>query len=223
MREVVLDTETTGLDPETGHRIVEIACIELINRVPSGELYQTYVNPERDIPEEAFQVHGLTADFLSGHPVFADVADDVLGFLGGSALVIHNAAFDLGFLNAEFVRLGRPVLNGIEVTDTVALARQKFPGAPVSLDALCRRFGVDASARELHGALLDARLLAEVYLELMGGRQPGLGLATEDAPDAIRAASARANRAPRPHGPSAAEEAAHAAFIAGLANPIWNR
>ena len=162
MREIVLDTETTGLDPAQGHRVVEIACIELINRIPSGRHYQTYINPERDMPEEAFRVHGLSADFLSGFPLFPEVADDFLAFIEDGALVIHNAAFDLGFLNAELGLMSRPALNGFEVVDTVALARRKFPGAPASLDALCRRFGIDNSDRDLHGALLDARLLADV-------------------------------------------------------------
>lgn len=222
-REVVLDTETTGLDPEAGHRIVEIACIELVNRVPSGRHYQTYVDPQREMPEEAFQVHGLSAEFLSGHPTFAEVAEAFLEFIGEGALVIHNAEFDLGFLNAELARVGRPALKGLEVVDTVALARRKFPGAPASLDALCRRFGIDTSERELHGALLDVRLLAEVYLELMGGRQPGLGLAAGATAGGDPAETSRDKRTPRPHAPSEAEEAAHAAFILSLKDPIWNR
>ncbi|MDH3242168.1 MAG: DNA polymerase III subunit epsilon [Alphaproteobacteria bacterium] len=223
MREIVLDTETTGLDPVGGHRVVEIACIELINRIPSGRHYQTYVNPERDMPEEAFRVHGLAADFLAQFPLFADVADDFLNFIEDGALVIHNAEFDLKFLNAELALIGRPPLDGFEVVDTVALARRKFPGAPASLDALCRRFGIDNSDRDLHGALLDTRLLADVYLELMGGRQPGLGLAAEAGEKAQAGTVERPVRAPRSHAASPEEQAAHAAFIGAMSDPIWNK
>ena len=223
MREIVLDTETTGLDPATGHRVVEIACIELINRIPSGRHYQTYVNPERDMPEEAFRVHGLSQDFLSQFPLFADVADDFLTFIEDGALVIHNAEFDLKFLNAELALIDRPRLDGFEVVDTVALARRKFPGAPASLDALCRRFGIDNSDRDLHGALLDTRLLADVYLELMGGRQPGLGLAAEVGEKAEAGRVDRPVRAPRSHEATAEEQAAHAAFVGAMDNPIWKK
>ncbi len=226
MREIVLDTETTGLDPTAGHRVVEIACLELINRVPSGRRYQTYIDPQRDMPEEAFRIHGLSTEFLSTQPCFTDVAEDFIAFLGDGDLVIHNAEFDLKFLNAELALIGRPPLDGFTIIDTVALARRKFPGAPASLDALCRRFGVDNSARELHGALLDAQLLAEVYLELMGGRQPGLGLAADAADQAEADGQARAGRktrAPRPHDASAEEGAAHAAFVESLTDPLWNK
>jgi DNA polymerase-3 subunit epsilon len=223
MREIVLDTETTGLDPAAGHRLVEIACIELINRIPSGRQYQTYVNPERDMPEEAFRVHGLSQEFLSQFPLFADVADDFLEFIEDGALVIHNAEFDLKFLNAELALIGRPRLDGFEVVDTVALARRKFPGAPASLDALCRRFGIDNSDRDLHGALLDTRLLADVYLELMGGRQPGLGLAAEAGEKAEASRVDRPVRAPRSHELTAEEQAAHAGFIGAMADPIWKK
>lgn len=223
MREIVLDTETTGLDPAQGHRVVEIACIELINRIPSGRQYQTYINPQRDMPEEAFRVHGLSADFLSDFPLFPEVADDFLAFIEDGALVIHNAAFDLGFLNAELGHMGRAALEGFEVVDTVALARRKFPGAPASLDALCRRFGIDNSDRDLHGALLDARLLADVYLELMGGRQPGLGLAAEETEVAAVSGVNRPVRTARPHEPSPDERAAHAAFVEAMSDPIWNK
>lgn len=226
MREIVLDTETTGLDPTAGHRVVEIACLELINRVPSGRRYQTYIDPQRDMPEEAFRIHGLSTEFLSTQPCFTDVAEDFIAFLGDGDLVIHNAEFDLKFLNAELALIGRPPLDGFTVIDTVALARRKFPGAPASLDALCRRFGVDNSGRELHGALLDAQLLAEVYLELMGGRQPGLGLAADAADQAeadSQARAARKTRAPRPHGASAEEGVAHAAFVESLTDPLWNK
>ncbi len=221
MREIVLDTETTGLDPAAGHRVVEIACLELINRIPSGRHYQTYINPERDMPEEAFRVHGLGSEFLGQFPVFAKVADDFLEFVGDAALVIHNAEFDLRFLNSELALVSRPPLDGFTVVDTVTLARRKFPGAPASLDALCRRFGIDNSSRDLHGALLDAQLLADVYLELMGGRQPGLGLAAEEGEAVGRTRVERAVRPPRAHAATTEELDAHGAFIATLADPIW--
>lgn len=221
MREIILDTETTGLDPSSGHRVVEIACIELINRVPTQRHFQTYVNPERDMPEEAFRVHGLSAEFLGQHPTFAEVADTFLDFIGDDVLVIHNADFDLGFLNAELARLDRPVLAPRQIVDTVMLARKKFPGAPASLDALCRRFGIDNSQRTVHGALLDTELLAEVYLELMGGRQPGLSLAADETAGAPAEAAARTERPPRPHAPTTAELAAHEGFVGGLKDPIW--
>lgn len=221
MREIVLDTETTGLDPGSGHRLVEIGCLELVNHVPTGRIFQSYVNPERDMPEEAFKIHGLSAEFLARQPLFAAVVEDFLKFIGEAPLVIHNAVFDLGFLNAELARLGRPALLEERAIDTVALARRKFPGSPANLDALCRRFNIDNGARDLHGALLDAQLLAEVYLELVGGRQPGLGLAAEGA--AAAAGVERRAREPRPHAPSAEELAAHARFIDGLEEPIWRR
>lgn len=224
MREIVLDTETTGLDPAAGHRVVEIACIELINRVPTGKSYQTYLNPERDMPMEAFQVHGLSADFLSAHPTFAQEAESFLDFIGDAGFVIHNAEFDLKFLNWELKTIGRGDLSDHPVVDTVMMARKKFPGAPASLDALCRRFGIDNSARTVHGALLDAELLAEVYLELTGGRQPGLGFGAEARETAAAAATRpREARVPRPHAPSAAELAAHAAFIEGIKEAIWQK
>jgi DNA polymerase-3 subunit epsilon len=223
MREIVLDTETTGLDPSAGHRVVEIACLELVNRVPSGRRYQTYVNPQRDMPEEAFRVHGLSTDFLGTHPLFTAVAEDFIAFLDDGDLVIHNAEFDLKFLNAELALIGRPPLEGFTIIDTVALARRQFPGAPASLDALCRRFGIDNSGRELHGALLDTLLLAEVYLELMGGRQPGLGLAAEGIKSAGPVQAPRSARAPRPHTASVEERAAHAGFVESLKDPIWNK
>ena len=223
MRQIVLDTETTGLDPSDGPRVVEIACIELVNRVPSGRHYQTYVNPERDMPDEAFRVHGLSTEFLSTQPLFAEVLDGFVQFLGEGELIIHNAEFDLKFLNAEMGLLGKPGLENFMVVDTVQMARQKFPGAPASLDALCRRFGVDNSKRQVHGALLDAELLAEVYLELMGGREPALGLAGDGPRQEGEVTVARTARPPRPHGVSEAERAAHKAFVAGLKNPIWNK
>lgn len=222
MREIVLDTETTGLDPAAGHRVVEIGCVELVNTVPTGRVFHRYVDPEREMPAEALAIHGLSAEFLAGHPPFADAADELLAFLGDSPLVIHNAEFDIRFLNAEFGRLGHAPIPLSRVVDTVQVARRKFPGAQASLDALCRRFGIDNSDRALHGALKDADLLARVYLELVGGRQPGLDLAAERA-ETARAAAGRAFRPPRAHAPSAAEVAAHEAFVAQLADPIWTR
>ncbi len=223
MREIVLDTETTGLDPRSGHRIVEIGCVELVDRLPSGITFQRYVNPEREMPAEARAVHGLSDDFLRGQPVFAAVAVAFLEFIAEAPLVIHNAEFDLGFVNAELNRAGFAPVPAGRATDTVLIARRKFPGAPANLDALCRRFGIDNSRRDLHGALLDASLLAEVYLELTGGRQTGLRLGGAPSPVAGLGpvSQAVAQRAPRPHGPSADELAAHAALLVKLKNPIW--
>jgi DNA polymerase-3 subunit epsilon len=225
LREIVLDTETTGLEPAEGHRIVEVAAVELLDHLPSGRTFQSYLDPERDVPEEARRVHGLTREFLQGYPTFAEAAEEFLGFLGDSPLVIHNASFDLKFLNAELARIGREPLASSRVIDTLALAQRRFPGAPASLDALCRRFGVDASARKVHGALLDCQLLAEVYLHLLGGRQVELGL-RQKAPVAAQSVPVPtewAGRRPRPHAPSAAEEAAHAALLDELVGPIWRR
>ena len=176
MREIVLDTETTGLDPKSGHRVVEIGCVELLNHVATGETYHCYINPQRPMPAEAERIHGLSDSFLADKPLFAAVAEGFLEFIASAPLIIHNAAFDLGFLNMELKKLARPVIPPDRAIDTVKLARRKFPGAPANLDALCRRFGVDLSVRTKHGALLDSELLAEVYLELVGGRQPGLTL-----------------------------------------------
>ena len=223
MREIVLDTETTGLSPADGHRVVEIACLELFNRVPTGERFQRYINPERGMPEEAFKIHGLSDEFLAQHPVFADMADEFLEYIADSPLVIHNAEFDLRFINAELQRLERPLLEAGRVTDTVALARRRFPGAQASLDALCRRFEIDNSARTLHGALLDCELLAEVYLELCGGRQPGFDLASRAAAAKDATIAERPVRPPRPHAPTADERSAHDAFIDGMSSPIWRR
>jgi DNA polymerase III subunit epsilon len=228
MREVVLDTETTGLEPSEGHRLVEIGAIELVNHLPTGRVFHSYLNPERDMPAEALQVHGLTSAFLQDQPMFAEVADALLQFLESDGennhaparLVIHNAAFDLAFLNSELRRADRPVLDG-EHVDTLVLARQRFPGAPVSLDALCRRFAVDASARTRHGALLDCELLADVYLGLIGGRQPDLALVQQAGAATARPARERVVRPARPHAPSPAELAAHEAFLEKLSSPIW--
>ena len=220
MREIVLDTETTGLDPESGHRIVEIGCIELMNRLPTGKTFQVYLNPERDMPSAAFEVHGLSEQFLSDKPKFAEVCDSFLSFVGDAPLVIHNAAFDLRFVNAELARLDKPPFMMTRAVDTVDLARRKFPGSPANLDALCKRFNVDNSARTKHGALLDAELLAEVYLELVGGRQATLGLAGSEMEMVVEMA-AGPRRAPRPHAATADELAAHEALLAKLKNPIW--
>ena len=222
MREIVLDTETTGLDPAAGHKIVEIACIELMHHLPTGRTYQCYLNPGRDMPAEAERIHGLSEEFLSDKPKFNEVASDFLEFIGEAKLIIHNAAFDLKFLNAELEAMGSGIIVASRAVDTVQLARQRFPGAQVNLDALCRRFVIDNSARTFLGALLDCELLAEVYLELRGGRQPDLALA-RDAKKADRAKlnAAREGRVPRPHAPSEEEAAAHSAMLARLKDPIW--
>ena len=226
MREIVLDTETTGLDPQSGDRVVEVGCVELINHVPSGEEWHSYINPEREMPEDAFAIHGLSDAFLADKPVFAAIAEEFLAFLGDAKLVIHNAAFDLRFLNAELAALNRPPIETSSAVDTVSLARRKFPGAPASLDALCRRFEIDLTRRDKHGALLDAQLLAAVYLELIGGRQPDLVLAGNQPGEVASppvAASDTTLRPPRPHAPSNGESAAHEAFVARITDPIWRR
>jgi DNA polymerase-3 subunit epsilon len=217
MREVVLDTETTGLDASDGHRIVEIACIELFDHIKTGRTWQRYVNPERDMPQDALRVHGLTTEFLSTNARFSEVADEFVAFVGGDRLVTHNAEFDLGFINAELIRSHRPPISADHV-DTLVLARRRFPGAPASLDALCRRFGIDLTGREKHGAKIDCELLAEIYLELIGGRQLGLDLVQ---PIGAVMATARIVRRPRPHAPSRDELAAHNAMLHSLANPVW--
>lgn len=228
MREIVLDTETTGLDPLTGHRLVEIGCIELHDHMPTGTHFHVYINPERPMPQEAFQVHGLSDDFLADKPKFAAVADEFLDFIGESPLVIHNAAFDMKFLNAELRWLGRTEIAAARAIDTLDMARRKFPGSPVSLDALCKRFNIDSSNRTLHGALIDADLLAAVYLELIGGRQHGFGFQTATSAARTTAVTDPAApkpllRAPRPHVPSDEELAAHRAFVAAkLTNPLWS-
>ncbi|MEM8741482.1 MAG: DNA polymerase III subunit epsilon [Pseudomonadota bacterium] len=220
-----MDTETTGLDPQSGHRIVEIGAIELINHLPSGQTFHEYINPERDMPAEAFAVHGIGEDMLRGKPVFADLADRFLDFVGDAKLVIHNASFDMAFLNAELGWAGRRRLPNAQAVDTLALARSRFPGAQNSLDALCRRFGVDNSARTKHGALLDSELLAEVYLELIGGRQPGLVLDTAGTgSDGPARGPWMPPARPRPLPPrlTEAEATAHAAFVAELGpSSLW--
>jgi len=225
-REIVLDTETTGLSPATGDRLVEIGGVELINHIPTGRTFHVYINPERDMPEEAYRVHGLSNEFLADKPVFAAIAEDLVDFLDDATLVIHNAAFDIGFLNAELEKVGRPALTN-EVIDTVALARQINPGARASLDALCKLYGIDNSRRTLHGALLDSEILADVYLELIGGRQVALALVAETTVSAGLALVDRvpARQRPTPLVPrvSPDELAAHAALIATIgADALWN-
>jgi DNA polymerase III subunit epsilon len=225
VREIVLDTETTGLDPSSGHRLVEIGCIELVNRFPTGRTFHRYVNPERDIPAEAFAVHGISAEFLKDKPGFAAIADELLAFLGDAALVIHNAQFDLGFINAELERAARPLLQRERLVDTLLLARRKYPAGPNRLDDLCARYAIDNSRRTKHGALLDAELLAEVYVELIGGRQASLILV-----DTSRSAAAAGNGGaivlprPVPIAPRLSDDelAAHAQFVARLGDKaIW--
>jgi DNA polymerase-3 subunit epsilon len=225
MREVVIDTETTGLDPEAGDRLVEIGALELVNKVPTGRTFHRYINPQREVPQEAFDVHGLSNAFLSDKPLFADVATELAEFLGDAMLVIHNAAFDMKFLNAELGWTGHPPLPWARAVDTLDIARRRFPGAPTSLDALCRRFGVDNSGRVKHGALLDAELLAEVYLELVGGRQPDLTLTVVTSGAAAGIIWVPPQR-PRPLTSriTAAEVEAHARFVLELGEAaIWAR
>ncbi|MGE5548135.1 MAG: DNA polymerase III subunit epsilon [Solirubrobacterales bacterium] len=223
MREIVLDTETTGFDPFSGHRVVEIGCVELMNHLPTGQVFHCYINPERDMPEEAFKVHGLSSEFLADKPVFAGIVADFLAFVADSPLVIHNAEFDMKFLNWELSQLGFPAMPMSRAIDTVLMARKKFPGAQANLDALCRRFEIDNTHRTKHGALLDSELLAEVYLQLIGGRQPGfeLGLAKGNAEAAV--AIERPYREPRPHAPLPEELEAHTAFLAKVKKAIWLR
>lgn len=233
MREVVLDTETTGLDPRTGDRVVEVGAIELVGHVATGRRFHAYLNPGRPMPEEAFKVHGLSDAFLADKPTFDAVAGELLDFLGDAPLIAHNAGFDMAFLSAELVRAGRPALDAARAVDTRALAKRRFPGAPASLDALCRRFGIDTSARTLHGALLDSEILAEVYLELIGGRQPGFGLdpgpggaggqrAAADAADP--AWRPRPRTQPLPPRITEAERAAHAGMVEAMGpGAIWRR
>ncbi len=225
MREVVLDTETTGLDPLRGDRLVEIGCIELLNSIPSGQTFHRYLNPQRDIPAEAFAVHGLSAEFLADKPFFADIVDDLLAFIGDAPLVIHNAGFDVGFINAELDRCGKAAIARERLIDTLMLARRKFVGVRNSLDDLCARFGIDNSKRTKHGALLDAELLAEVYLELIEARQAQLGLAAAEAAIVVAAGEEKIlRRRPVPLAPrlTEAERAVHRAFVATLGEKaIW--
>jgi DNA polymerase-3 subunit epsilon len=227
MREIVFDTETTGLNPAGGDRMVEIGCIEIVNRVETGRTYHAYFNPERDMPFEAQEVHGLTNLFLSDKPHFSETVEELLEFLEDSPLVAHNAGFDFGFLNFELERCGRPTVSMSRMRDTLQLARIKHPGAKHSLDALCMRFGIDRSHRVKHGALLDAQLLAQVYVELTGGRQIGLGLVAEAGTVSVQQSAGpivvREPRPARPHAALAEELERHRAFIAKLVNPLWER
>jgi DNA polymerase-3 subunit epsilon len=221
MRHIVLDTETTGLDPAQGHRLVEIGCVEVIHYVPTGRVYHQYINPERDIPQGAFAVHGLSESFLKKHPPFREISADFLAFVGQDPLVIHNAKFDMRFLNAELSSHGLTPFPMERAIDTVSLARRKFPGGRASLDALCQRFGIDLSKREKHGALLDAELLADVYLELMGGRQPGFGMGTESSAKTQEGLSSgitaeRPLRPARLFSPTEVEKDRHVPFIQNL-------
>ena len=235
MREIVLDTETTGISPRDGHRVIEIGALELMHHLPTGNTLHLYINPERDIDDGAVAVHGLTSAFLSDKPLFAEIVDEFLSFIGDAPLVIHNASFDMSFINAELDKIQYPTLPMSRAIDTLVMARKKFPGAQANLDALCRRFEIDNSHRDLHGALVDADLLASVYVELLGGRQPVLSLGSENKSEpvavAINAEQATSKlqvdrdhkpvRSIRPHGPSAEETAMHKAFLAKLKNPIW--
>lgn len=231
MREIVLDTETTGLEPSEGHRIVEIGAVELYNHMPTGRRYHQYINPARDMPQEAFAVHGLGEDFLRDKPLFAEIGPQFLEFVGDAKLVIHNASFDMKFLNAELGWCNLRPLPMERAIDTLAMARKKYPGAPASLDALCRRFAIDNSARTLHGALLDSEILAEVYLELIGGRQPDFALSAD--PKAVQGGSrgnsdANWRPGPRPRPLASrlteAERAAHEAFVAAMGDTaMWRQ
>ena len=230
MREIVLDTETTGFDPSSGDRIVEIGCVELFNHMPTGKTFHEYINPERSMPQEAFEVHGLGDDFLRDKPVFAKVGQSFLDFVGSAKLVIHNASFDMKFLNAELSWMGLPTLPWDQAIDTLDMARKKFPGSPSSLDALCRRFNIDNSSRTLHGALLDSEILAEVYLELIGGRQPGFMLAGNQAQPSKNSEQSQGSwRAyPRPNPLESRltdqEKQAHQDFVGTLGeDAIWSK
>lgn len=228
LREIVLDTETTGLKPEEGHRLVEIGCVELWNHIPTGKVYHQYINPERDMPKEAEAVHGLTVEYLAKFPTFQEIYGDFLAFVGDTPLVIHNAAFDMKFLNAELVQAGASALTENKIIDTLRIARQRFPGAPASLDALCKRFEIDNSHREKHGALLDSEILAEVYLELLGGRQQSFFQSAAGDQGGVNAEGEVVLK-PRSHNfpkrtftISAEEEKIHKAYIAKkLKDPLW--
>ncbi|WP_260926059.1 DNA polymerase III subunit epsilon [Novosphingobium sp. 9] len=225
MREIIFDTETTGFDPKSGDRMVEIGCIEMINRVPSGATYHAYFNPERGMPAEAEAVHGLSDAFLADKPLFSACAQDFLDFIGDAPMVAHNAGFDFNFINAELALCGLEAVSRDRMVDTVALAKQRHPGAKLSLDALCTRYGIDRSHRTKHGALLDAELLAQVYVELRGGRQIGLGLVAEAheivAETKVLVRKDRPFRQPRPHAATAEELATHAAFLKSVDAPLW--
>lgn len=223
-REIVLDTETTGFEPSQGHRLVEIGCVELMNYVPTGRIFHAYINPEREVPQEAYNVHGLSYDFLKDHPLFKDVGHLFLEFIEDSPLVIHNAKFDMKFLNAELKTHEWPEIPFSRAVDTLMIARKKFPGSPASLDALCKKFGVDNKAREKHGALLDAELLAQVYLELIGGKQPGLSLDFSHPEQGNLSPQQGRQKTPRPardHQPTPEERDRHQSLLGKLKDPLW--
>ena len=222
-RALILDTETTGLDPATGDRVLEVAAIEVVNLMPTGRSFHRLINPERDVPPEASKVHGFTASMLADKPLFPAILPELLDFLGNDPVIAHNAPFDFGFLDAEFERAGAPRIDRARMIDTLAMAKKRFPGLPNSLDALCRRFGIDLSARTTHNALLDVQLLGQVYLELMGGKQPGLALATTlgGSRAGVVATSGPTIRTPRPIVPGAEDLERHATFLAKLKDPLW--
>ena len=222
IRSVLFDTETTGLEPSQGHRVLEVAAVELINDIPTGRHFHTLIDPCRDIPEDATRIHGFTSAHVAGKPRFEMIADDLLAFFGDGKLIAHNAPFDFAFLDAEFVRLGLPPLEPGRMICTLELSRTLFPGLPNSLDALCRRYGIDLSARTSHNALLDCRLLAQVYIELTGGRQRGLSLVLEPSEAPAHVSAPSGPRTPRAVVPSAAERAAHTAFISRLKHAVWH-
>jgi len=228
-REIVLDTETTGMDPFKGDRIIEIGAVELVNHMPTGRTCQIYINPEREIPADATAIHGITNEFIKDKPIFIKCYTEFMDFIAeDSTLVIHNAEFDMKFLNWELENIGHKPISWDRVVDTLTMARKKFPGSPANLDALCRRFNIDNSARTHHGALLDSELLAEVYLELLGGRQRGLELTDNSTVKSIQGGRTASNkkrsfRAPRPHAPSEEEMAAHKEFLTQITNPLWDK
>lgn len=225
MREIVLDTETTGFDPEEGHRLIEIGCIELLNHLPTGQTFHVYLNPQRDVPPDAVRVHGITTEFLKDKPLFTEKVGEFLDFIANDQLIIHNAEFDMKFLNAELKRAGFKPMPMSRATDTVLMAREKFPGQPANLDALCRRFKIDNTERKLHGALLDAGLLADVYLELIGGRQHGFSLSADQAAvssEQLNAGIKRQKRKKRSFPPSKNDLKAHEDFVSTIKNNLWN-
>ncbi|MBY0281923.1 MAG: DNA polymerase III subunit epsilon [Alphaproteobacteria bacterium] len=223
MREIILDTETTGLSPAQGHRIIEIGCIELFNHLPTGKFFHAYINPERDVPEISTKITGLTTEFLKPHPIFEKIVHDFLSFIGDDPLVIHNADFDMAFLNAELGRVNLPVLPKSRAIDTLYMARQKFPGSPASLDALCKRFNVDLSKRDKHGALLDSELLAQVYLELLGGRQRSLELIETQEVTVIEIEETKTTHPVRVFEVSEVEKSRHQEFLSQIKSPLWGK
>lgn len=227
MREIILDTETTGLDPNNGHRITDIGCVELIDHVPTGKVFQVYVNPERDVPKDAERICGLPTEFFFDKPKFREIADDFLDFIQHDVLVIHNAQFDINFLNSELQRVGKRLLSLENTVDTLAMARKMFPGAPASLDALCKRFGVDISAREKHGALLDCWLLNDVYINLLGGKQSSLSFDSENAQNIclgkIDAPKSKSKRTHRVFHVTDDEKEAHEELLSKISNPMWKK